>query len=88
MSTHGGGRSCLWAHILRDQLQVSEAGFSACAKDGILPTRSRQQPPTDAIPAGVVYQLVTHVGLSKDDVTALTKDEAIDRLHHFRTYGT
>jgi hypothetical protein len=78
----------LWAHILRDQLQVSDAEFWACVKDGILPTRSQQQAPTDAIPAGVVHQLVTHVGLSKDDVTAMTKDEGIDRLHHFRTYGT
>jgi len=78
----------LWAHILRDQLQVSEAEFWACVKEGILPTRSQQQPPTTAIPAGVVHQLITVVGLSKDDVAAMTKDEAIDRLHHFRTYGT
>lgn len=78
----------LWAHILRDQLQVSEAEFWACVKDGILPTRSQEQPPTNAIPAGVVHQLVTLVGLSKDDVAAMTKNEAIDRLHHFHTYGT
>ncbi len=78
----------LWAHILRDQLQVSEAEFWACVKDGILPTRSQEQPPTNAIPAGVVHQLVTLVGLSKDDVAAMTKNEAIDRLHHFHTCGT
>lgn len=78
----------LWAHILRDQLQVSEAEFWASVKDGILPARSQQQPPTDAIPAGVVHQLVTLVGLSKEDVAAMTKDEAVDRLHRFRTYGT
>lgn len=77
----------LWAHILRDQLQVSEAEFWACVKDGILPTRT-QQPPTDAIPAGVVHQLITLVGLSKKDVAAMTKDEAIDRLQGFRTHGT
>jgi hypothetical protein len=29
----------LWAHILRDQLAVSEAAFWACVLDGVLPTR-------------------------------------------------
>jgi len=77
----------LWAHILRDQLQVSEAEFWACVKEGILPTRSQQQPPMDAIPAGIVHQLITVVGLSKEDVAAMTKDEAFDRLQRFRTYG-
>ncbi len=77
----------LWAHILCDQLQVSETEFWACVKDGILSTRSQQQPPTDAIPAGVVHQLVTLVGLSKEEVAARTKDEAIDRLQRFRTHG-
>ena len=78
----------LWAHILRDQLQESDAEFWACVRDGILPTRSQQQPPTDAIPAGVVHQLITLVGLSNEEVAAMTKDEAVDRLNSFRTYGT
>lgn len=82
----GYGRS-LWAHILRDQLQVSEEEFWACAKNGAKPDRGTPNPPPDTVPAEVVHLLITRVRLSEDEVQAMSRDEAIIRLHHFWTEG-
>lgn len=44
--------AAMWAHILRDQLDVEEAEFWACVLDGTLPDRGaprrrwRRSPPT------------------------------------------
>lgn len=76
-----------WSHILRDQLAVSEPEFWACIQDGALPTRWRRQVPTDAIPAGVVYRLISAVGLAETEVASMPKQEAIDRPSRFHTTG-
>jgi hypothetical protein len=78
----GYGRS-LWAHILRDQLQVSEDEFRACAKNGVKPDRGIPQPPPEALPAEVVHLLITRVRVGEDEVRAMSKDEAIARLQRF-----
>ncbi len=77
----------MWSHILRDQLAVSEPEFWACIQDGALPTRGQRQVPTDAIPAGVVYRLISVVGLTETEVASMSKQEAIDRLSQFHTTG-
>ena len=82
----GYGRS-LWAHILRDQLQVSEDEFWACAKNGVKPDRGIPQPPPEALPAEVVHLLITRVRLGEDEVRAMSKDEAIARLQRFWVEG-
>jgi hypothetical protein len=82
----GYGRS-LWAHILRDQLQVGEDEFWACAKNGVKPDRGIPQPPPEALPAEVVHLLISRVRLGEDEVRAMSRDEAIARLQRFWVEG-
>lgn len=78
----------LWRHILRDQLQVSEPEFWACAHDGVLPDRGTYETPPGALPAEVVHLLLSRVGLDATAVGQMTKEEAITRLQKFWTDGT
>lgn len=77
-STYGAS---LWGHILRDQLEVTADVFWACVNDDVLPDRgdSISAPPADAIPLGVLTQL-KRIGVSDDELAAMTKDEAIAKL--------
>ena len=67
------------AAILRDQLQVSEADFWACAEDGELPPRpqSPKAPPREKLDYKLVKNLITEVGLSESDVASLSKQNAV-----------
>jgi hypothetical protein len=73
----------LWAHILRDQLQVSEKDLWACVRDGASPDRGARQKPADALPAHLVHLLTHRVGLTDPEVAALTKDEAVTRVQAY-----
>lgn len=74
----------LWRHILRDQLAVSDAEFWACVKKGVKPSRGTAPAPSArSIPAGVVHQLLTTVGLTEAEVARMTREEAIARLNEF-----
>ena len=71
----------MWSHILRDQLDVSIAEFWACVNDGRLPDRgSLPERHAEAIPLGVVAALVNVFRIPEDEVRAMTKAEAIQRL--------
>lgn len=70
----------LWVHILRDQLSVDEAVFWACVNDGVVPDRGGRKPSVDALPADVVHLLKIRLHLSDQEIRALSKDEAIERL--------
>jgi len=74
--THG---KALWAHILRDQLCVTQGEFWKCVDDGEVPIRSSTLalPPPSALPAGLAHQLVHVLALSTEDVAALSLDDAI-----------
>ena len=76
------GRS-LFAHILRDQLHVTEEAFWACVRRGELPDRGGPVDRTDAMPTDVVNLLITRVGLSHEVVAAMSRSEAIDRLNRY-----
>lgn len=80
----------MWAHILRDQLDVTEEVFWACVEDGELPDRGRDDTdaPGDAIPVDVARLLASRVGLSRDEIRAMSPDQAIARLNEFWTTGT
>lgn len=80
------GRS-MWSHILRDQLQVDEATFRACAKDKVVPDRGTPTPPAGALPAELVHLLISRVGLGEAEVGAMTKEEAVSRLHAYWIEG-
>ncbi|MHB8719556.1 MAG: cytotoxic translational repressor of toxin-antitoxin stability system [Candidatus Dormibacteria bacterium] len=78
----------LWAHILRDQLDVDEATFWACVRDGVRPERGADPaPPENAIPADVVSLLLHRVGLTQAEVAALTREAAVERLNRFWLEG-
>lgn len=78
----------LWSHILRDQLQVTEAEFWACVRDGVRPGRGVPESPADALPADLVHLLISRVGLAEAEVAAMSKDEAVARLREYWTDGT
>lgn len=84
---HTYGR-CMWAHILRDQLDVIAAEFWACIDDGQLPDRGTDDTaPAEAIPVDVARLLVDRVGLTAPQVKGMSADEAIGRLDRFWTTG-
>lgn len=71
----------MWAHILRDQLQVTADVFWACVRDEVLPTRSMVVPRHPrALPLHVVHELVTRVGMTPEAAAALTLAEATAAL--------
>ena len=78
--TYGPG---MWAHVLRDQLDVDEAAFWACVGDGIKPDRGEPEMPADALPADLVHLLLTRVRLSQAEVAAMSKDQAIARMQQY-----
>lgn len=77
----------MWSHILRDQLQVDEATFWACVRDGVKPGRGLPVVSAEALPAELVSLLIVKVGLGEAEVMTMTKAEAIARLQRFWTEG-
>jgi len=77
----------LWRHILRDQLEVSEAQFWACVRDGVVPGRVAQQPVGDSVPAEVVHLLLTRVGLTEAEVATMSRERAVARLTQYWVEG-
>lgn len=78
----------LWAHILRDQLQVSPDEFWDCARDGARPARSTAAPAEASLPTELVHLLLHRVGLQESEVAGMTKDAAVSRLQRYWTEGT
>jgi hypothetical protein len=82
-STYG---KSIWAHVLRDQLDISEAGFWACVQDKVNPDRGQPTVPAEAIPADLVHLLITRIGLSDAEVASMSKADAITRIQeHWMT---
>jgi hypothetical protein len=80
--------AAMWRHILRDQLDVTEGEFWACAQQGDLPDRGAPAPPREALPVDLVYLLIHRVGLEEEAVAQMTKDEAVARLQRYWTDGS
>ncbi len=55
----------IWNHILKDQLDVDEAAFWACARDGVRPDRGAPEPPAEGLPADLLHLLITRAHLSE-----------------------
>jgi hypothetical protein len=81
-STYG---PALWAHILRDQLDVDEAAFRAAVRDGVKPTRGALPAPAETLPADLASLLVNRVGLTREQIAVMSKAEAIERLNRYWT---
>ncbi|MFC8044541.1 cytotoxic translational repressor of toxin-antitoxin stability system [Nocardia sp. NPDC057353] len=76
----------MWCQILKDQLEVNEAQFWACVKDGTRPPRVTGAvtiPDKEPIPLGVAEKLMRLVGLDPDEIEKLTKEQAVARLDAF-----
>lgn len=82
-STYGPS---LWAHILRDQLHVTEQDFWACVRERTPPARGRPEPTQRAIPAAIVGQLLRN-GVPESRITAMSRDEAIELATAFWSAG-
>ncbi|GGS62719.1 hypothetical protein GCM10010156_22100 [Planobispora rosea] len=80
------GRS-IWAHILRDQLDVTEEEFWKCVKEGEKPDRGVPPVPVESLPADLVHLLITKVGLPEAEIAQMTREVAIARLQRFWTGG-
>lgn len=78
----------IWAHILRDQLCVSEEEFWRCVRDSVRPDRGAPDVPAEALPTDLVYLLLHRVGLTEAEVAAMTKREAVARLQRFWANGS
>jgi hypothetical protein len=78
----------LWSHILRDQLDVDEPTFWACARDGTKPDRGAPEPPPEALPADLVHLLLTRVRLSEAEVAGMSKEEAVARMQRYWARGS
>lgn len=72
--------SSIWSHVLRDQLEIAEDEFWDCVKGGKMPDRGAPEVPEEAIPAGVVSQLLAY-GAGEAEIRGMTKAEAIQRLN-------
>ncbi|HEY2701765.1 MAG TPA: cytotoxic translational repressor of toxin-antitoxin stability system [Pseudonocardiaceae bacterium] len=77
----------LWRHILRDQLEVDEPTFWACAQDRIKPQRGAPEPSKESLPADLVHLLILRVGLPEDQVAEMSKEDAIARIQQFWSEG-
>jgi len=77
----------IWSHILRDQLDVSPAEFWTCVREGTAPERGMPPPSHDALPVDVVRLLITRVGLTEAEVSAMNKHEAVNRLQRYWIEG-
>lgn len=83
----GGYGRDLFSRILGpDQLDVTEQGFWDCVREGVLPERGVSVmfgKPEEALSASLVHQLTANAGLSMDEVSTLSKEEAVERLNAF-----
>lgn len=80
----------MWAHILRDQLDVTADEFWTCVTDGVAPDRTSAdvvEQLDDAIPVDVVNLLISRVGLTRRDLVGMTRQDAIARLNEFWSTG-
>jgi len=74
-------RDSMWSHILRTQLQVTSDEFWECVTDKSLPQRSRPTtPPRKSLPLYLVEGLARQ-GLPPQEISAMTEEEATERLH-------
>ncbi len=77
----------IFAHILREQLQVSEEGFWDCVIHQVVPNRGQPQPAAETIPLGVIRILSQEARIPEAEVRAMTKAEAIARVGEFYSTG-
>lgn len=83
-TAYGAG---MWAHILRDQLEVDAATFWAAVRDGVKPPRGAAAQSAGSLPAELAFLLVNRVGLTREQIAGMSRAEAIERLNRYWTEG-
>lgn len=78
----------IWGHIVADQLDVDQATFWACFRDGVRPDRGTPEPPAGALPADLVNLLLTRVHLTEAEIAVLTREQAIARMQRYWASGS
>jgi len=78
----------IWAHVLRDQLDVTADEFWDCVENRVLPDRGLPVVPAESIPAGVVRVLVHEAHVPEAEVRSMSKEQAVQRLAEFYTTGS
>jgi hypothetical protein len=69
-----------WAHILRNQLDVTAEEFWACVKTGQRPTRGKRPIPRSSLPLYLVKVLANEIGLAPDVIAVMNLPEAERRV--------
>lgn len=77
----------MWRHVLRDQLQVSEAEFWACVLDAAPPRRPVRHVTPAALPPELARLLIDRVGLAEREVRSLDREQAIERINRYWAEG-
>ena len=75
----------LFGHILRDQLHVDETAFWAVVHGRTAPDMAAPAA-TPLVPGWLVQRLIVTVGMSEDDVRALSAEDAAATWEAFQTH--
>ena len=80
-NTNTYGKS-LWAHILDDQLHITDEEFWECVDNRNPPDRAPEtrRPDVVVLPASLAYQLVHTLRLTNEQIAELTLEEAVQRM--------
>lgn len=79
--TYGPG---LWRTILSDQLCVTEEEFWARVDDRQRPRRFvDDEPPTTALQAQLVFQLISEAGIPEAQVARMSLDQAVSTMSEY-----
>lgn len=70
----------LWAHILRDEIQITEEEFWDCVDRDVIPKRSAPAAPKQGLPVALVMELRRRLHLSDAEISGLDRDEAGRRI--------
>jgi hypothetical protein len=62
--------------------------FWHCVQAGVKPDRGEPEVPAEALPAELVYLLMSRVGLDEAAVAAMTRDDAVARLNQYWAQGS
>jgi hypothetical protein len=75
----------LWAHILKDQLGVTQAAFWACVLEGVLPDRSARLRPEARLSDQLVHLLNATAGSADPALESAARRAAVAHLRQHWT---
>lgn len=73
----------MWAHILREQLAVTEVEFWACVEDGTRPDRGGPAEERPGLPYYLFRQLTEAVGLPAERAAGMSLAAATEEIARY-----